>query len=90
MNPTIEQKLRKQVAEIVEYWDFAPQQDEDIRIERLEKQIQALIQQEVNRQKIELLDRLETDDAKLTDGRHLELDIPSWVQAERANLKEGV
>ena len=34
------------------------------------------------------LDRLEQDDAKLTDGRRLELDIPSWVEAERAKLKE--
>ncbi len=35
-----------------------------------------------------VLDRLEQDDAKLTDGRRLELDIPSWVEAERAKLKE--
>ena len=60
---------------------------EKFKEEQVDKII-SLIQQEANHQKAELLDRLEQDDAKLTDGRHLELDIPSWVEAERAKLKE--
>ena len=47
-----------------------------------------LIQAHTNAEIARTLDRLEQDDAKLTDGRHLELDIPSWVEAERAKLKE--
>ena len=42
-----------------------------------------------NKQVEEVLDRLEVADAKLTDGRNLELDIPSWVEAERNKLKES-
>lgn len=40
-----------------------------------------------NKQIEEVLDRLEVADAKLTDGRNLELDIPSWVEAERTRLR---
>ena len=47
-----------------------------------------LIQAHINAEIARTLDRLEQDDAKLTDGRRLELDIPSWVEAERAKLKE--
>ena len=48
----------------------------------------AAIQAHTNAEIARVLDRLEQDDAKLTDGRRLELDIPSWVEAERAKLKE--
>ena len=47
-----------------------------------------LITAHTNAEIARTLDRLEQDDAKLTDGRRLELDIPSWVEAERAKLKE--
>ena len=47
-----------------------------------------IITAHINAEIARTLDRLEQDDAKLTDGRRLELDIPSWVEAERAKLKE--
>lgn len=47
-----------------------------------------LIQAHTNAAIAKVLERLEQQDAKLFDGRHLELDIPSWVEAERAKLKE--
>jgi len=82
-NPTNGQELDP-IINIMDMWDFAPLQDEDIRRERVYKEIQAYTNAEIAK----VLDRLEQDDAKLTDGRHLELDIPSWVEAERAKLKE--
>ena len=50
--------------------------------------VMSIVQDHTNAEIAKVLDRLEQDDAKLTDGRHLELDIPSWVEAERAKLKE--
>lgn len=32
-------ELRKDIKRIVEYWDFSPLQDEDSRIERIEKEL---------------------------------------------------
>lgn len=82
-NPTNEQELDP-IINIMDMWDFSPFQDEDTRRERVYKEIQAYTNAEIAK----VLDRLEQQDAKLIDGRHLELDIPSWVQAERAKLKE--
>lgn len=73
-------QLKIELAELRE----ANQKDRESRV----KAKQALLDWH-NKQIEEVLDRLEQDDAKLTDGRHLELDIPSWVEAERAKLKEN-
>jgi|GEM_PF-6681096 len=36
--------LREEIDRIIGYWDFAPQQDEDLRVKRIGNEIEALIQ----------------------------------------------
>ena len=74
MNPTNEQELRE-LAHII--------MNADTPYDAMQ-----FVKDHTNAEIAKVLDRLEQDDAKLTDGRHLELDIPSWVEAERAKLKE--
>ena len=49
-------ELREEAIQLVEYWDFSPQQDEDSRIERLTGQIVEIVNRRVlaDRKKHEL------------------------------------
>jgi len=82
MNPTNEQELDP-IINIMDMWDFAPLQDEDIRRERVYKEIQAHTNAEITK----VLDRLqhELDGGRTYTSVSL---IEDAVQAERAKLKE--
>jgi len=83
-------QLREELAELAtslqgdSYYSVLPDELGDEHI----KPFLDIITAHTNAEIARTLDRLEQDDAKLTDGRRLELDIPSWVEAERAKLKE--
>lgn len=80
-----QEELHKKAAEIVEYWDFSPLQDEDSRIKRLTSQITDIINQEV----LAVLDRIESSriDAESAMGDVLLIDEAIEKERERYGTK---
>lgn len=79
-------ELKEQVRNLIEYWDFSPQQDEDSRIERLEKQITDIVaarckQHELDAREDELLRTLPPSEIDYpTDEKE-----PFYKMAKRLN-----
>lgn len=84
MNPTDEQELDP-IINIMDMWDFSPFQDEDIRRERVYKEVQAHTNAEIAK----VLDKIMWAYKNPLEGTGY-LSIEHVIEAERAKLKEVV
>lgn len=93
MTPTEQDKeLRDKVANIVEYWDFSPLQDEDSRIDRLKNEIMQLITADRKRVALEArIDELKKVDMLtkplLPNSGSVETNVKAWVKDRLPQLK---
>ena len=82
MNSTNEQELDP-IINIMDMWDFSPLQDEDIRRERVYKEVQAHTNAEIAK----VLDKIMWAYKNPLEGTGY-LSIEHVIEAERAKLKE--
>ena len=87
-NNTEDVELRKQVAEIVEYWDFSPLQDEDSRIKRVHKEIESLIRTEKLKLLAEVRERV-VGEKKDQEYRLVDTEYAS-TRKEKVYLSDGI
>lgn len=91
--PTPEdEELRKRVANLVEYWDFSPLQDEDSRIKRIESEILEIIKSHADQDKAAALERIKGEvyiDSNSDGSIKTPVVELSVVERELATLQDG-